>query len=201
MPANSRATADRRYLDLLKNVLTRRFFNESFDRIPTNNKTFWRATRSAAYNFANAVLAPAHMALVHSARPTGETMLDIERLDNIEHCIRTAVSDGIAGDVIETGVWRGGATIYMKAVLEILGAGDRKVWVADSFRGLPPPNAEKYPADSGDVFWKQSLDVPEAEVANNFERYGLLDDNVKFLVGFSATPCPRLRSINSPCCA
>ena len=37
------------------------------------------------------------------------------------------------GDLIETGVWRGGATIFMRGVLKAHGVTDRTVWVADSF--------------------------------------------------------------------
>src|SRR5467141_1354915 len=78
----------------------------------------------------------------------GLTMVGKARLDNLQRCIETVVSEGIPGDLIETGVWRGGAAIFMRAVLHVHGVTDRVVWVADSFEGLPPPNAEKYPADA-----------------------------------------------------
>lgn len=181
---------EQRYLDLLKDMLTRKAFPESFDRIPRNRKTVWRALRSAAYEGINAMLSPAKMALVHSARFTGETMLDRERLDNIEQCIVDVIRNDVPGDVIETGVWRGGATILMKAVLDVYGATDRKVWVADSFEGLPPPKPDQFPADAGDVFWKQSLGVSVDEVRANFRRYGLLDERVIFLKGFFSDTMP-----------
>ena len=183
-------TPEQRYLDLLKKCLTRRLFDENFDRIPRNTKTAWRALRWGAYEAVNRVLAPWKLALVHSGRATGESMLDLERLDNIEYCIVEALRNGVPGDVIETGVWRGGATIFMKAVLDAYGATDRTVWVADSFEGLPKPNPGKYPADAGDVFWKQSLDVSVEQVQANFRRYALLDARVKFLVGFFSDTMP-----------
>ena len=55
------------------------------------------------------------------------------------------------GDLIETGVWRGGATIFMRAMLKARGVTDRTVWVADSFEGLPEPDAEKYPIEGAGV--------------------------------------------------
>jgi O-methyltransferase len=183
-------TPEQRYLDLLKKCLTRSMFDESFDRIPKNTKTLWRSLRSGAYAAVNTALAPWKLALVHSARPTGETMLGMERLDNIEFCITNALRNGVPGDVIETGVWRGGATIFMKAVLEVYGATDRAVWVADSFQGLPKPDPDKYPADQGDTFWTQSLDVSADDVRANFRRYGLLDERVRFLVGFFSDTMP-----------
>ena len=68
-----------------------------------------------------------------------ETMIGVPRLLNIIHCVESAVRDGIHGDVAECGVWRGGATIMMKAVLTALGE-TRDVWVCDSFQGLPKPD-------------------------------------------------------------
>jgi len=38
--------------------------------------------------------------------------------------------------LIETGVWRGGATIFMRAILKAHGVTDRTVWVADPFEGF-----------------------------------------------------------------
>ena len=75
---------------------------------------------------------------------------------------------------------------------------DRKVWLADSFEGLPPPDTERYPVDAGARYHTfQTLAVTLERVKSNFERYGLLDDQVAFLKGwFSETlpsaPCGRL---------
>ena len=77
------------------------------------------------------------------------TMVGTKRLDNIEACVSQALADGVPGDLIETGVWRGGASIFMRAILEAYEVEDRTVWVADSFQGLPPPDPERYPADEG----------------------------------------------------
>jgi O-methyltransferase len=113
------------------------------------------------------------------------TMIGLRRLDNIEDCVLGVLRDDVPGDLIETGVWRGGAVIFMKAVLRAFGDESRKVWVADSFEGLMKPNAERYPADEGSLFHTiPYLAVGEDEVRKNFEAYGLLDDNVRFLKGW-----------------
>lgn len=122
--------------------------------------------------------------------PTAETMIGTARLDNVARCCVAALHDDVPGDLIETGVWRGGTTILMRAVLEALGDTGRDVWVADSFEGLPVPDA-RYPADEG-LDWSH-LDVLKVDadaVRANFDRYGLLDDRVRFLEGWFADTLP-----------
>jgi O-methyltransferase len=120
-----------------------------------------------------------------------DSMIGLRRMDNIQHCIEAVVRDDVPGDLIETGVWRGGATIFMRGVLKAYGDASRTVWVADSFQGLPAPDPARYPADAGDTFYKQSgLSVGVEQVKHNFERYGLLDDQVRFLVGWFKDTLP-----------
>lgn len=114
------------------------------------------------------------------------TMIGRARLDNLQMCVETVISEGIEGDFLEAGVWRGGAAIFMKAVADALGDRARRVWVADSFRGVPPPTHE---ADAGvDLYLDPCLAVPGETVRSHFERFGLLDERVFFLEGwFSET--------------
>jgi O-methyltransferase len=123
--------------------------------------------------------------------PTAETMIGSKRLDNVVECCVTALADEVPGDFIETGVWRGGTTILMRAVLAALGDEERRVWVADSFEGLPVPDAEAYPADEG-LDWSDVgvLKVGADAVRANFERYGLLDERVRFLEGWFCDTLP-----------
>ncbi len=88
-------------------------------------------------------------------------------------------------------MWRGGAVIFMRAVLKAHGVTNRTVWAADSFRGLPPPDPHRYPADAGDQhFSVDVLRVGVDIVKHNFRRYGLLDDQVRFLEGWFADTLP-----------
>jgi O-methyltransferase len=119
------------------------------------------------------------------------TMIGLPRLENIRYCVETAITEGIAGDLIETGVWRGGACIFMRGILRALGITDRRVWVADSFEGLPKPNVEKSPRDRGDKHHKyKELVVDLDSVKRNFQAYGLLDDQVRFLKGWFKDTLP-----------
>ena len=121
----------------------------------------------------------------------GETMIGFKRLSNIEFCINETIKNNIAGDLIETGIWRGGACIFMRAVLSSHGIIDKKVWAADSFEGLPKPNASEYPDDYGDPhFSYKELAVSLDEVKDNFQKYLLLDDQVIFLQGWFKNTLP-----------
>lgn len=107
------------------------------------------------------------------------------RLDNIQFCVEDVLKNNVPGDLIETGVWRGGACIFMRLMLKEYGIKDRIVYVADSFEGLPKPNPEKYPKDLNDVHHIiDVLKVSVDEVKNNFKIYGVLDNQVKFLKGW-----------------
>jgi O-methyltransferase len=120
-----------------------------------------------------------------------ETMIGLKRLDNLQACVEEVIKNRVPGDLIETGVWRGGATIFMRAILKAYGITDRNVWVADSFQGLPLPDAEKYPADTGDIHHKATfLQVSLEQVKANFEKYSLLDEQVRFLKGWFKDTLP-----------
>lgn len=124
--------------------------------------------------------------------PSGYTMVGFKRLNNLQMCVEQVLRDGIPGDFIETGVWRGGATIFMRALLAAYGDTTRRVWVADSFAGLPKPDAAKYPTDLGDAHHElnELLAVSLEQVQANFARFELLDEQVVFLKGWFRDTLP-----------
>jgi len=120
------------------------------------------------------------------------TMIGVKRLDNLQFCVEDVLARNVPGDLIETGAWRGGACILMRAILKVYGVTDRLVWVADSFEGLPKPDSEKYPADSGD---RHHTFIPVAvsleQVKANFQKYGVADEQVRFLKGWFKDTLPK----------
>lgn len=119
------------------------------------------------------------------------SMVSLKRLDNVQFCMETVLRDGVPGDFIETGIMRGGVAILMRAILKAHGISDRVVWAADSFEGLPPPNVEMYPMDEGAAWHLRPLtEVAMEHVRRNFEGYGLLDDNIRFLKGWFRDTIP-----------
>jgi O-methyltransferase len=190
------------YLDLLKQCLTRSLFPEGRRPAEMNPSLRGQPVAWAAYSVLNRVLKVFKLELSWSYEPklraegrdwpqNGETMIGLTRLQNIQDCVTDILRKNVPGDFIETGVWRGGACIFMRALLKSYGDEDRTVWVADSFEGLPKPE-ERYPQDAGDDHWKYAdvLAVSIEQVKKNFERYGLLDRQVKFLKGWFKDTLP-----------
>lgn len=113
------------------------------------------------------------------------TMIGRTRLTHLRTLCTEVLDHDVPGDLLEAGVWRGGACILMRALLAARGVSDRTVWCADSFAGLPPPDLRRFPADQGDRHHQfKALAVPLDEVRENFARYGLLDEQVRFLRGW-----------------
>lgn len=182
------------YLDLMKRTLTRALVARRMER-QTIQATF--PPKRMALRIVRSVLKPLSLELVrviecnqHDYLESGdaarnrvedaETMLGTRQLDSMQACVADVLRNRVPGDLLEAGVWRGGMTIFMRAVLKAYGVEGRSVWVADSFAGLPPPEKEH------DTFgWREgSMAASLAEVQQNFARYGLLDGQVKFLKGF-----------------
>lgn len=120
----------------------------------------------------------------------GESMIGAQRLNNVRQAVEDVIAKNVPGDLIETGVWRGGATILMKAVLEAHGDTERRVYVADSFAGLP--TTDRADDDAGLLYQDETLAVSQAQVRAAFERYGLLDDRVVFVEGWFKDTLPGL---------
>jgi len=124
---------------------------------------------------------------------SGLTMVGLKRLDELQACLEAVVAGGVEGDVIETGTWRGGASILARATLDSLGADERTVWLADSFRGLPTPDTERFPQDAHlDLSQVEFLAVPADEVRRHFSRFGL-DHGVELVEGSFDETLPELR--------
>jgi Macrocin-O-methyltransferase (TylF) len=163
------------YLDLMKKCLTDFIYGDVLEKPNIGPGPFDPTQRAEGRDW------PAH----------AHTMIGLKRLDSLQFCVEDVLARGVPGDLIETGVWRGGASILMRAVLKAYGVADRTVWAADSFEGLPAPDPSKYPADEGDRLHEfKELAVPLEEVMSNFARYGLLDEQVRFLKGWFRDTLP-----------
>jgi hypothetical protein len=167
------------YLQLLKRVLTNTLLTDEPDVGQENEQVF------------------VHEFTEHYIRGSAISMLPLARFDNLRVCIEDVIARDVPGDLIETGVWRGGATIFMRAVLRAHRVANRTVWVADSFEGLPEPDPEKFPREArmhNSVVMRRRYNnfaVGLDEVRRNFATFDLLDDNVQFLKGWFKDTLPK----------
>lgn len=166
------------YLDLMKKVLTGIIYHDR----PSDRAPFMEGTDFDLQRRTNGVDWP----------QAAHTMIGLKRLDNLQFCVETVLADDVAGDLIETGVWRGGACIFMRAVLAAHGVAHRKVWVADSFEGMPDTRDAENTVDQKMALYQYNdvFAVSVEQVRENFGRYGLLDDQVEFLPGWFADTLP-----------
>lgn len=177
------------YLALMKSCLTNSIYDDDLD-LRTGIQKLDPATGKYVC-VAGVAAGPQakHLGIIWPSR--AHTMVGIPRLDNLQQCIEGVIAQGVAGDIIEAGVWRGGAAIFARAVLKAYGVTDRTVWVADSFEGLPQADATKHPYDHQlELHAQAALAISLEEVKRNFERYGMLDDQVRFLKGWFKDTLP-----------
>mmetsp|Transcript_7093 Transcript_7093/g.43876 ORF Transcript_7093/g.43876 Transcript_7093/m.43876 type:complete len:336 (-) Transcript_7093:5493-6500(-) len=114
--------------------------------------------------------------------PLGHTMVGHVRLRNIRHTLEACIADSVEGDFAELGVWRGGASIYAKAVLATHGVQNRRVFVMDAFESLHQYGNHK-----------TFLQTSESQVKHNFFKYGLLDSGVTFIRGLFKDSLPHFK--------
>ena len=163
-----------RYQDLLEAALTGQLARDQ--SIGPNGQDFDQAVRLIGRDWPSLAM----------------TMIGNVRIRNLRTLIDQIIAERIEGDLLEAGVWRGGACIYMRGILASYDDRSRRVFVADSFAGLPPPTPDLYPADANDPHHTFSeLAVPLETVKENFARFGLLDNQVVFLQGWFKDTLPK----------
>lgn len=193
------------YIALLKKMLV------DYDAIETsewhplfivepNYKTFWlfpldRLLRKRNFSIGKLISVTEELRVEGLDWPArAKTMIGLKRLDNIELCIESILNDNIPGDFIETGVWRGGAGMLMRAILLEKNIVDRKIWLADSFQGLPKPDEKNYAADNNNPLYKYKiLKASLEEVIQNFKKFDLPLDQVEFVQGWFKDTLPHCK--------
>ena len=106
-------------------------------------------------------------------------------LDQIQTSLDSIRHDNVRGDLVSTGVGRGGAAILMRAYLDAHSVKGRSVWVVDRFRSAAPDRSAPDLADG-----LASLHADLNLVRDGFDHFGLLDDRTHFLQGDPAATLP-----------
>ena len=168
-----------RYIDLIKRTVT------NFIYLGGDGK-FGRFSCTEHYD-----LKQSEWTIDPIARPL--TLLSRAQLDLIEQSVLSVEANAVPGDFIEAGIWRGGAIILMRALIDAYGIGTRRIFAADSFAGIPLNTRFRHdPVDS----WKDRWIAPLDEVRQAIARFGLLDDRIEFVSGYFDDSLPTLADQN-----
>lgn len=123
----TRTRLPRLYLDLLKSAVLNRFYADDASVVDGSS---------------------------HPRFDARLTMVGRRRLDNTQQLLEIVLAEGVPGDFVELGSWRGGSTMLAAGVLSVFGqfgASRRHVWMADSFLGIPPVKPSLFPDDAAHV--------------------------------------------------
>lgn len=110
------------------------------------SKGLRRIIRFTGYNLARCQRANGYpvdftaeeISLINSVRKF--TLTPPERMYSLHHAIRYLVQNGIEGDIVECGVWRGGSMMVAAKTLLQLGDTSRQLWLYDTFEGMNAPS-------------------------------------------------------------
>lgn len=169
------------YLDLMERAVSNWIYGDEAIRADLTLTPFDAARRAAGRDIPS----------------TAHSMIGLRRLRHLRRVAEDVLSEGVPGDFMECGVWRGGAVILMRAVLAAFDISNRRVWAVDSFAGLPPPDS-RFEKDADTVFnfhERSELAVSVDDVRSNINRYSLLDDQIVLLKGLFCDTLPALPSL------
>jgi O-methyltransferase len=127
------------------------------------------------------------------ARCEPYTMTSRERMYAMFQATRHLVEADVPGDIVECGVWRGGSAMMSALTLLSLGDRDRKLWLYDTFEGMPEPGAPDVGLRGEDAHaeWKRNQrgDInewcfaPLDEVRANMVATGLPPERLELVQG------------------
>lgn len=202
---NHAGSPEEMYLELMRRALTRHNMERYQTVMPANPYGFvfnWKVgladrvnhlLRKFGFEIAKTSVPASKVREMGQDWPlNAETMIGIRRLEHLHFAMHKLSSDKITGSFMETGVWRGGACIYMAAFCKVY-QNDNEIIAADSFRGLPAPDPENEKEDQ-ESKWHEIpyLSVSLEDVKRNFLDYGLLGKNLRFVPGFFSETLPSL---------
>lgn len=185
LPLLSRA--QNAYLELLEGFLTGVSYYNAEKSVSPALKTKQNAYENLKLNYREIGMDWAFL---------GMTMIGKKRIDNIKFCLTECFKNNVKGGYMETGVWRGGASIYARGVIRAYNQSDRISFVCDSFQGLPPSVLVNDPTK-----WDETkyLEVRMNTVIENFSKLGLSDRKIVFAKGFfNETMKPLAKHMHHP---
>jgi hypothetical protein len=114
--------------------------------------------------------------------PNVYSMCGKNEINQVKKLLTNIINNNISGCLIEMGIWRGGMSIWMQAILKYYNS-KRDIYLFDTFGTFPEPNHKKdiYLYNITKLLFENPASVND--VINNFKKMNLLDNNIKFIVG------------------
>ena len=131
------------------------------------------------------------------------TMTSVERMYALYTSVNYVLSNNIAGCFTECGVWRGGSAMLIAMMLSKRGLSDRKIYLYDTFEGMPAPGANDVDMHGKDAaaLMHETEDAKEtsvwcladeADVRRNMALTGYNPDNIVFIKGKVEETIPQI---------
>lgn len=147
--------------------------------------------RTMTYNQVSSCpdIEPEFLPIYEAAKPY--TMTSLERMYGLYKAIEYLHQAKIPGDIVECGVWKGGSS--MVSALSLLSFGDpsRRIWLYDTFEGMPPPGKDDIQYDD--------LSADERARRQNITDWSTIanagTDEVRRNLALTAYPTEKLRLV------
>ena len=94
------------------------------------------------------------------------TMTSSQRLWALIQAVRYVIDNGIPGDFVECGVWRGGSVMAMAQTASSAGDAHRRIWLYDTFSGMTAPTEHDIEAETGTRARDMLASTPVGDGAN-----------------------------------
>ena len=190
------------YIDLLKSALMGCLENTCYNEVGAGKKSGIKKALQTILKF----ILPKNTKLIKLSKGNIEerqfrsdstfnayTLIGYKRLQFLEESVKEIAFKKIEGDILEAGLWRGGASIFIKKMMDVVGLSNQ-LFCADSFEGMPKPKL-KADLDSldGDYSKIEFFTVELEKVIENFKSFNALDSQVHFVKGWFSETMPLLK--------
>jgi len=125
------------------------------------------------------------------------TMTSVQRGYALYQAVKYVISEGIDGDFVECGVWRGGSCMLIALTLAELDVCDRLIWLYDTFEGMTEPGDRDFIAWNGRSVHEKWKSDAEGKT-QNFTSWAVPVDSVQSNISATGYPGHLLRFVKGP---
>lgn len=128
------------------------------------------------------------------------SMTSLDRMYSLFKSVIYIVENDIQGDFVECGVWRGGSSMVIAKTLKMLNKQDRKIYLYDTFEGMPEPSLKDTKIRNSEdpkKIWETEKKkggwcaVSLEEVRKNLQTTNYTSENLIFIKGMVEDTIPK----------